>query len=97
MKKFLSHIVIFALLVIAPVSFSTSKIPNFDKPATRTLHLQESRKANVPVIQRAKKAALSVVCFCPQQSYASYSPINIYVHNLEISHGRAPPQVIHSV
>lgn len=53
MKKFLSHIVILLLLVIAPVSFSTDKIPNFDKPATQLTHLEESGRVTNSVARHS--------------------------------------------
>ena len=97
MKKMLSHIVIVALLVIAPVSFSTSKIPNFDVPATRNSHIQESRKANVPIIQRAKQTPPLVVAAYQLQNFFALSLISDCYNNLEISNGRAPPLVVPTV
>jgi len=97
MKKMLSHIVIVALLVIAPVSFSTSKIPNFDIPATRISHIQVSRKANVPIIQRAKQTPPLVFAVCLQQKFFALSLISDCFNNLEISNGRAPPLAVLSV
>ena len=97
MKKMLSHIVIVALLVIAPVSFSTSKIPNFDIPATKISHIDESRKANAPIIQRAKQTPPLVVAVYQLQNLFSHSLISDYFNNLEISNGRTPPLEVPSV
>ena len=97
MKKMLSHIVIVALLVIAPVSFSTSKIPNFDIPATKNSHIDESRKANAPIIQRSKQTPPLVVAVYELQNFFSHSLISDCFNNLEISNGRAPPPVVPSV
>jgi len=96
MKKILSQIVIFLLLVIAPVSFSTDKIPNYDKPATKSHHLQESRKSTIAVVRRTTKLLPVVAALSPKQIFISHPASPVYGFNLEIAQGRAPPSV-HSV
>ncbi len=93
MKRLLSHIIILLLLVVAPVSFSTDKIPNFDKPATEITHLKESRKVtNAVVLSSEKLQCLIIVAYLSQiHNVTSISPV--FENNLEIPHGRAPPVV----
>lgn len=93
MKKILSNIVILALLVIAPVSFSTTKIPNFDVPATRSSHLTESRKANIPFVQHTRKPEQTLFAFTPLQRPVAIPASPLFVHTQEIPKGRAPPAV----
>lgn len=96
MKKILSQIVIFLLLVIAPVSFSTEKIPSFDKPATQTYHLQESRKTSTAIVHRTVKTEQSVIDLPSKKSFAAHSSESAFDFSLVVSHGRAPP-ASHSV
>ena len=91
MKKMLSQIVIFLLLVIAPVSFSTEKIPSFDKPATQTYHLQQLRKTSVAIVHRSVKTEQSTFDFTPKQKHASTSSESAFNFSIAISYGRAPP------
>jgi len=89
MKKILSQIVIFLLLVIAPVSFSTAEIPNFDVPATKTNQMHESRKVTIGVIRQSIKPVPSVVAF-PRQCFVQIPTIPAFDRNMENLHGRSP-------
>lgn len=94
MKRLLSHIIILLLLVIAPVSFSTDKIPNFDKPATQTTHLKEARKVTNTVVRSSEKPQGLIVAAAPRErNYVFVSITPVFENNLEIPHGRAPPVV----
>lgn len=92
MKRMLCQIVILLLLVIAPVSFSTDKIPNFDKPATQNTQLEESGKTSISVVRRAVRSAkLPSFTYRSQQCYLSAPILSIFDYHSEIPHGRAPP------
>ncbi len=96
MKKMLSHIVILLLLVIAPVSFSTEKIPNFDKPATQSSPLQESRKSIISVVHQSIKPVLPVIVRYTHTLFASVQKNSVHDCCVGNHQGRAPP-VVHSV
>jgi len=91
MKRFFSHIVIIALLVIAPVSFSTTKIPNFDKPATRSVHLKEARKVTVAIGHQPAKPAAKASINTIEQIFILIPTLPAFDNTLEIPPGRAPP------
>ncbi|MDD2853169.1 MAG: hypothetical protein PHY09_14890, partial [Desulfuromonadaceae bacterium] len=64
------HIVIFALLIMSPVSFSTSSIPNFYIFVTVNVPLQESRKNSITVAHRvALPLSMSACLVSPKQRY----------------------------
>lgn len=91
MKRFLAHIVIFALLVISPVSFSTSSIQNFYILVTVDSPLQESRKTSISVSRRAVTAKQILIAHSTQSSFIPFPVTSATLHNQEIEHGRAPP------
>lgn len=94
MKRMLSHILLFTLLVIAPVSFSTEEIPSFDVPATHSSPFQESRKADIAVVRQAVElTGFLVVSFSPPHCFNSLPKLSINDFRYEIEHGRAPPVV----
>lgn len=94
MKRLLSHIVLFALLVISPVSFSTTEIPNFYILVTINAPLKESRKAGITVAHRVGKSLSSAVVDCPPEKCIISLPILPAIDSThEIEHGRAPPVV----
>lgn len=94
MKRLLSHILLFALLVISPVSFSTSTIPNFYILVTINAPLQESRKNSVTVAHRvAQSLPLPVVIRRPDKCIFSFPSLPEINSSREIEHGRAPPVV----
>ncbi|MDA8414735.1 MAG: hypothetical protein M0023_13230 [Desulfobacteraceae bacterium] len=94
MKKILSHIVIFALLVIAPVSFSTKNIPNFDIPATKTCPLQETQKLTIAVVRRSPGSASPIAVPRPEVTFFSIAQLPVLDDSHEIPQGRAPPVVL---
>lgn len=96
MKRLLSHIILLALLVISPVSFSTSKIPNFYVLVTVNAPLQESRKTAITVANRvAKVITFKTAALHPDQSIAPLQTLAaIYCYHTTL-HGRAPP-VVHA-
>lgn len=96
MKKILCQIVIFSLLVIAPVSFSTAKIPNFDVPATKTIQLHESRKVTIGIICQSIMTVSTVVVY-PHLIFAQFPLAPVFNRNMENLHGRSPPCIIPAV
>jgi len=92
MKRFLSHIVLFALLVISPVSFSTAEIPNFDILVTVSSPVQESRKAGITVSRRVVQAVPLTAVSRSLDTCIILLPTLPAIDNIrEIEHGRAPP------
>lgn len=94
MQKMFSHIVIFSLLMIAPVSFSTTEIPNFYILVTINSPLQESRKSSIAVEHRVVRL--------PEPSVAAITPHHRFILPpnpptidciRDIEHGRPPPVV----
>lgn len=93
MKKILCQIVIFSLLVIAPVSFSTTEIPNFDVPATKINQLHESRKVTIAVIHQSTLPVSSVAVVFPRQTFVPLPLIPVFDRNMKSLHGRSPPSI----
>lgn len=92
MKKILSNIVVFLLLIIAPVSFSTEEIPCFDVPGVEGSTQRNKQKNSLAILQQTKKLPLSSVNYTLPENHNSPSPSTPKtVHILEIPHGRAPP------
>lgn len=91
MRRMLCQIVIFLLLVIAPVSFSTHEIPNFDVPATRINQLHESGKITIAVKRQSILPASSIPVVFPRQTFVQIPFIQTYDRNMKSLHGRSPP------
>ncbi|MDD2899224.1 MAG: hypothetical protein PHI31_10990 [Desulfuromonadaceae bacterium] len=92
MKRFFSHIILFALLVISPVSFSTSTIPNFYILVTINAPPQESRKSSITVAHRVQQpVALATVTQLSDDDTISLPTLPAIEHSRKIKHGRAPP------
>jgi len=92
MKRFLSHIVIFALLVVSPISFSTSKIQNFYILVTVDAPLQESRKTGISVSRRAVTTIEQIlIANSPPPSFVTLPVTSATLYKHDIEHGRAPP------
>lgn len=94
MKRMLSHIILFTILVICPYSFTTAEIPSIYISVTINAPLQESRKNNITVAHRvAKSSPLTVIARPPDKSFNSFQAIPVVDSHREIEHGRAPPVV----
>ncbi|MSN26669.1 MAG: hypothetical protein GJV46_12470 [Geobacter sp.] len=93
MKRLLCQIVIFSLLVIAPVSFSTERIPNFDVPATKTATAQESIKTLAAAVRRAVIPMQLAVIPISEKIFALTPQSPVFGFKQDIQHGRAPPVV----
>ena len=94
MKRMFSHIIIFSLLMISPVSFSTTEIPNFYILVTVNAPLQESRKSSIAVVRRAVHSPeYSVTAFSPPDRITVFPTLPAIDCCREIEHGRAPPAV----
>jgi len=94
MKRLLSHILLFALLVVCPFSFTTPEIPSIYISVTINSHLKESRKASITVAHRVGKPLSSAVVACRPEKCIISLPILPAIDNTrEIEHGRAPPVV----
>lgn len=93
MKRMLSHIIILLLLVVAPVSFSTDKIPNFDKPATQSSHIKEARKVTVAVRERPAQLLLPVALRTHQTRHSTKPIVSASLHTPENNSGRDPPAI----
>ncbi|NTV50877.1 MAG: hypothetical protein HGB32_10960 [Geobacteraceae bacterium] len=97
MKHFLSHIILLAMLVISPVSFSTVDTPNFDIPDTINCPLQESKKVGITVAHRVVQTVPFTAVLRPSDKpVISLPTLPAFDINRELEHGRAPP-VIRSV
>jgi hypothetical protein len=94
MKRMFSHIIIFLLLMISPVSFSTTKIPNFYILVTVNAPLQESRKSSIAVVRRAVQSPeYCIAAFHPSDHITLFPALPAIDRCCEIEHGRAPPVV----
>lgn len=93
MLRLLSHIIIFLLLIVSPVSFSTSSIPNFYILVTMEAPLKESEKSAIAILERTVEPNPSFCLLITQENdipEIHFIP-NAYI--LEIPHGRAPPAI----
>jgi len=94
MRRLMSHTVILALLVISPVSFSTSKINNFYVLASINAPLKESRRASIVVAHKeAKTIGPPDSAISPCQCFNSLPTLPAIDCNPIIAQGRAPPVV----
>jgi len=92
MKKLLSHIVLFALLVVSPVSFSTSSIPNFYINVTLDAPLLESKRSSITVAHRVTPPRQFIVAAStPDTVIISFPVLPAIDRYHDIEHGRAPP------
>jgi hypothetical protein len=97
MKRFLSHILLFALLVVSPFSFTTPEIPSVYISVTINNPLQESKRAGITVAHRVTQTVpYTAVSHPSAKPVISLPTLPAFDINREIEHGRAPP-VIHSV
>lgn len=97
MKRLLTQVIIFSMLVIAPVSFSTEKIPNFDVPATENTLSSESRKTTVLVAHRSVTSACKIIHVSrPLTSFALIVEVPAFNIALENLHDRSPPTAVPS-
>ena len=97
MKKQFAHILIFLLLLISPISFSTDKIRDFYVNATVNSHLKETRKTSIFIANRVIK--LPTLNFTSSQPYRrTVSLQKSFLNEVSriIEHSRAPPSA-HSV
>lgn len=95
MKRLLSNIILFLLLVVSPVSFSTSSIPNFYILVTINAPLQESKKSSIIVAHRVGKSTTPVAVVYPEVSIPLHAEqIQFDDTSIIIEHGRAPPVVL---
>lgn len=94
MKRLLSHILLFALLVVSPLSFTTSEIPSIYISVTLNTPLQESRKNRITVAHRvAQTVPSTVIARNPDKCIISLPILPAIDSHREIEHGRAPPVV----
>jgi hypothetical protein len=94
MKRFLTHIIIFGLLVVSPVSFSTDKIKNFYILVTINAPLKESRRASIVITHRvASTTQPSVNEISTRQSFFQLPTLPSIDSTRIIEQGRAPPVV----
>jgi len=71
MKRIFAHVIIFSLLMISPISFSTTKIPNFYILVTIAAPLQEARKTSIAIVRSVEKS--------PKQLFVSISPQHSFI------------------
>ena len=94
MKRLMSHMLLFALLVVSPLSFTTSEIPSIFISVTIIAPLQESRKNTISVAHRVGKSLEpAVVVLTPSQRIVLLPTLAAIDNNRDIEHGRAPPVV----
>lgn len=93
MKRILSQILVFSLFMIAPISFSTEKIPNFNPVCVKTESLSQARKvvAGIKTKTSAYDRSDNTVIIARTLFVvtATASTIDCYPNN---PHGRAPPR-----
>jgi hypothetical protein len=96
MYRVLSQILVFSLLVVVPVSFSTDSIPSLDAPCLKTTPLTQSRKATISIVERTGQPCLEVVLI-PSDKLRISDPLftSQSICCLWMPLGRAPP-VSHS-
>jgi hypothetical protein len=94
MKRFLSHIILFTLLSISPISFSSIDIPDFNILVTFNSPTQESRKNSITVAhQVVQPMPLAVDSHPTEQCFTSLPTLPAHSKTSIIEHGRAPPVV----
>ncbi len=95
MKRILTQVIIFSMLVIAPVSFSTEKIPNFDVPATENTHSKESKKITTSIAHRSVNSERKAVLarYTPPM-FLSIVEVIAFDIALENLHDRSPPMAV---
>ena len=94
MKRLLSYTLVLALLVISPVSFSTSEINNFYVLVPLNAPLKESRRVSIVVAHwEAKTIGRPESAISPHQCFISLPTLPAIDCNPIIAHGRAPPVV----
>jgi hypothetical protein len=92
MIRILSQILVFALFVVVPVSFSTENIPSLDAPCLKTSALKQTRKATISIVERTVNSRLAVVFMLTEKATVSTPPFTSQaVCFLKMSQGRAPP------
>ncbi len=92
MKQLLFFIVIFALLVNSPVSFSAENICNFYILITLNTPIRESKKAGIVVAHRIAKIKEFLVAAVPaKKCFFPFSTPLSSINTCKIEHGRAPP------
>jgi len=97
MKKTLSHIIIFMMMIIAPVSFSTEEIPCFDVPGVEASSEKNNQKTAIAISRDTNNKPLPTVIHPLSEKYDFPSPSTFKTaFTLEISHGRSPPLSIHA-
>jgi hypothetical protein len=94
MKRLLSHILLFTLLVISPFSFTTPEIPSVYISATINVPVTALRKNSITVAHRVGKLlTLTVVDPTTDHCIVALPILPTIDSNLEIEHGRSPPVV----
>lgn len=94
MKRFLSHILLFALLVVSPFSFTTPEIPSIYISVTINAPVQESKKNRITVAHRlVQTVPASVFTRFPDKTIIPLPTLPAKASDHEIEHGRAPPVV----
>ena len=92
MIRILSQVLVFALFVVVPVSFSTENIPSLDAPCLKTSPLTQTRKATISIVERVARVRLEVVLVIAEKLRIPTSPITSQtVQCLMMPLGRAPP------
>jgi hypothetical protein len=94
MLSFFTRIIIFTMIMTAPLSYMGDKCPDF-RPDFRTQSpVEESRRVTVNQERAAQKILLPVVQFSPAPSVCSPLdvPVPVCTSPLLTLHGRAPPR-----
>lgn len=95
MKRLLSHILLFTLLVVCPFSFTTPEIPSIYISVTINAPVQESGKNSITVAHRvAQLVPLADVVRLPVASVISLPTLPANDNISKIEHGRSPPVVL---
>jgi hypothetical protein len=98
MKRLLSHILLFPLLVISPFSFTTPEIPSVYISVTINAPVTALRKNSITVAHRVGKLlSLAVVVPSTDHCIIALPILPAIDSNLEIEHGRSPPVLPASV
>ena len=94
MKKLLSYIILFALLVVSSYSFTTADIPSVFISVTIEAPLEETKLTSITVAHPiAEEISLAVFDPPPARCIISLPTLPAIDSNRVIEHGRAPPVV----